>query len=65
MLHLLKETYGQGKRLIVIPWNYSLADGEYYPGSNVRFHKKRQIRILDRLGIDFIPGTGEDGGAYV
>jgi hypothetical protein len=61
VLYLLRHRHRLEKRILVMPWNYLLEDGDTHYWSRLRYDKKRQIRLLDRLGFGYIPGTGEHG----
>lgn len=63
VLHLLGNRYRLRNRIIIMPWNYILADGETHYWSGLEYDKNRIIALLDRLGFGYIPGTGEQGGA--
>lgn len=62
-LLLLRDRHGLGGRLVVVPWAYSVADGEPFLNTRAVIDKRKQLAYLDRLGFDYVVGTGEDGGA--
>jgi hypothetical protein len=63
VLHILNQRYHLQNRIIIMPWNYILADGDTHYWSGLKYDKRKIVALLDRLGFGYIPGTGEQGGA--
>ena len=61
VLWLLRYRYGLHRKILIMPWNYLLEDGDKHYWSRYAYSKGRQIALLDRLGFGFIPGLGEMG----
>ena len=61
VLQILRDQYRIADKLIVLPWVYSYVDGYYDGDRRLVFDKVKQIAFLDRLGIRYVPCTGEDG----
>lgn len=61
VLWLLRHRYHLERKLIVMPWNYLLSDGETHYWSRLRYSKGRQLDLLDKLGFGYVPGPGEHG----
>jgi hypothetical protein len=61
VLWILRNRYHLEKKLIIMPWNYILADGDVHYWSRLKYDKEKQIRALERLGFGYIPGPGEHG----
>lgn len=66
VLRRLRDRYGLANKIIVMPWIYSSRDGldgaqMDQDGRILPFSKVRQLAYLNRLGIRYMPGTGEDG----
>jgi hypothetical protein len=61
VLRLLAERHGLGGRLTVIPWAYSSLESDAADdGRKLIISKAKQLAYLDRVGVPFILGTGED-----
>jgi hypothetical protein len=61
VLWLLRYRYGLQNRVIIMPWNYILEDGEVHYWSGLKYDKREILAYLDRLGFGYIPGPGEQG----
>ncbi|HLP42941.1 MAG TPA: hypothetical protein VK465_15635, partial [Fibrobacteria bacterium] len=48
-------------RLLVVPWNYLLAEGERHYWSRLPYRRSRQLALLDTLGFRYVLGIGEHG----
>jgi hypothetical protein len=63
VLWLLRHRYRLERKIIVIPWNYMLEDGETHYWSRYKYDKSSQLRLLERLGFGFVTGAGEHGSS--
>lgn len=63
VLQILRDRYQAAGSLIVMPWKYHLVDGSKEWG--YEFSKVKQLSYLDRLGIRYIPTSGEHGTGNV
>lgn len=61
VLAILAESKPLRERLIIVPWNYLLAEGESHYWSRLPYSRSRQLALLDTLGIRYVLGTGEHG----
>jgi hypothetical protein len=60
-LDLLRSRYEMAGKFAVIPWIYSSRESDGPEGGRgLSVSKRRQLDYLDRLGVAFLVGTGED-----
>lgn len=63
VLSILATFPGMRRKVILIPWNYIVAEGQPHYWSKLRYSRGRQLAYLDTLGYRYILGTGEHGSS--
>ena len=61
VLQILRDTHNLQNRIVLIPWVYAKHDGFLDDFRGLYLNKVNQLRYIDELGYDYIPGTGEQG----
>jgi hypothetical protein len=61
VLWILHYRYGLEKKILIMPWNYILEDGDTHYWSRCKYDKEKQLALLEKLGFAFVPGPGEHG----